>query len=71
MTGIEVEMDVQLEEAKTCLLLFWEEHMAGGFAENALTDEAKSLFSEVEGYMMNDIDIPETLIRRWVALTHE
>lgn len=70
MIGVETEMVERFEEAKANLLLFWEEYMAGGFAENALTDEAKALFCEVEDYMMNDLDIPETLVRRWIALIH-
>lgn len=63
-------MDAQLEKEKANLLLFWEEYMAGGFTGNVLTDEAESLFSEVESYMTDDQDIPEVLIRRWMALTY-
>lgn len=70
MIGVETEMVKQLEEAEANLLLFWEEYMAGGFAKNAFTDEAKALFCEVEDYMMNDLDIPEALVRRWIALMY-
>lgn len=61
-------MNMEQNEAKEHLFLFWEEYMAGGFKKNSLTDEAKTLFCEVEGYMTNDEEIPGSLIGVWASL---
>ncbi len=53
--------------------LYFGEYMAGGFDEKWIKDEAKEIFDEVEGLMMQEepgaeVDYPDELLERWAAL---
>ena len=56
---------------KESLEMYFAEYMAGGFGEKWVKPEVKALFSDVEGLLTEDKEIPDELAERWEALFSE